>query len=184
MVYPKTNADMDYLRFLTTICLVSVCCGAKAQSAIDTAALAYPFALIDTAGDTVRLEDFSGKAVVIDFWYTGCTGCAYFYRNWLKHIEAHFNGRDDLVFVSIAVDRDREQWLGSVEQGIYSSSHAVNLYVGPERFNHPLLRHHGIDRFPHLLVVDPDGRAAISVWGPTRHTTARWIELISEVLPL
>src|SRR5258708_29556098 len=33
------------------------------------------FALQDATGKTVKMEDYRGKVVLLDFWATWCTGC-------------------------------------------------------------------------------------------------------------
>ena len=33
------------------------------------------FALKDSSGNTIRLKNYHGKVVLLDFWATWCTGC-------------------------------------------------------------------------------------------------------------
>lgn len=69
--------------------------------------MAYKFSLEDEQGRLVSLDDFGNKVLVIDFWYTGCIGCANLNKLMQPLIDS-LSGRDDLVFLSINVDCNRE----------------------------------------------------------------------------
>jgi peroxiredoxin len=64
---------------LLVIALVWVLAGGSAGPALPPAAQANrpapDFALQDVNGTTVRLSDYRGKIVLLNFWYTGCAPC-------------------------------------------------------------------------------------------------------------
>lgn len=78
---------MTVIRALTTICLIALfpSVTGPASAAAKGVAITMPpvpqrhvatdFALKDAAGKTVRLSDYRGKVVLLDFWATKCGGC-------------------------------------------------------------------------------------------------------------
>ncbi|SEJ52803.1 Peroxiredoxin [Dyadobacter sp. SG02] len=117
------------------------------------------FELPDTNGKLVNLSSFKGRAVLIDFWYTGCGGCVNFYNKVLSKVEQEMQGQN-IAFVAISIDAGKESWIKSVKGGRYTSDLATNLYTGGAGSKHELLSHYGIDSFPTLIVIDPEGNIA------------------------
>ncbi len=119
---------------------------------------AYDFELEDTDGRTHRLSDMKGKWVYIDFWFTGCGACTYFFENALGETEQHFADDPQIVFVSVSVDKGKTRWINSVKSGEYTSGHALNLYTNGQGWQHELLLHYGVNSYPSAILVDPDGK--------------------------
>lgn len=119
---------------------------------------AYDFSLTDAYGNKVRLADFSGKAVFIDFWYTGCGGCAEYYKNVLKPVKEYFMDNDEVVFMTISIDPDPVKWKNSIKMGYYTSEDAVNLYTEGLAGRHPVIKHYGVNAYPRPLLVDKKSR--------------------------
>jgi thiol-disulfide isomerase/thioredoxin len=117
------------------------------------------FELPDINGKLVNLSSFKGKTVLIDFWYTGCGGCVNFYNKVLSKVEQEMQGQN-VAFLAISIDAGKESWIKSVKGGRYTSDLATNLYTGGAGGKHKLLTHYGIDSFPTLIVVDPEGNIA------------------------
>lgn len=63
---------------------------------------AAPFTLKDTNGRTVRLSDFQGKVVIVDFWATWCHSCKESSQE-LEKLHAAYKGKD-AVIVGISMD--------------------------------------------------------------------------------
>lgn len=63
--------------------------------------VAHDFALQDLEGNTVRLSDFSGKPVIINFWATWCAPC----RVEMPELQAAFEEYSDDGLAILALDQ-------------------------------------------------------------------------------
>ena len=114
------------------------------------AAQAAPdFTLPDLDGNPVRLADFRGKTVVIDFWATWCPPCIFQVPELNKLWKAH-EAIGDLMVIGVSVDVEGVEVVAAwvEEQGV-----AYTILLGDES----LARDFGAMGFPTLAVVKPDG---------------------------
>lgn len=118
---------------------------------------AYDFQLQDIKGKLVRLSDFKGKVVFIDFWFTGCGACQAFYKQSLSEVEHKFAGDTSVVFITVSVDAERSTWKKSLESSMYTSLEVVNLYTGGNGASDPVVDHYHVSAYPHPFVIDRDG---------------------------
>ena len=71
------------------------------HEAPEIGALAPSFSLVDAiSGETVQLNDFRGKAVLINFWTTWCTYC----KEEMREIQKSYDIHKDQGFVVLAID--------------------------------------------------------------------------------
>ncbi len=70
--------------------------------------MAPDFELKDMEGNTVKLSDFLGKKVMLNFWATWCKFCVQEMPDLMKLQEAH---KDDLVilYVNVGESKDKVQ---------------------------------------------------------------------------
>lgn len=118
---------------------------------------AFPFELTNANGDTIRLKDFKGKLIVMDFWFTGCGGCMSLTRK-LTPIIKDLKENKNVVFVSVSIDKKKEIWLKSSTEGKYSPKNAFHLYTNGKGANHPLIKYYNIMSYPTLIVISKDGK--------------------------
>lgn len=122
---------------------------------------AYNFTLPDIRGKRVSLNQFKGKVVFIDFWFTGCTSCLGYYQNAVSKVEKQFEDNSDVVFISISVDGSKRRWINSVYAGKITSPKApnvINLYAGGDPYNNDVIKHYKINGYPMPLLIDKDGK--------------------------
>jgi len=108
------------------------------------------FTLPDLNGNPVRLADFRGHTVVLDFWATWCPPCVFQIPELNKLWEAHKDA-GDVVVIGVAVDVEGAEVVApwAEEQGV-----SYPLVIGDES----LARDFGAMGFPTLVIVAPDGR--------------------------
>jgi thiol-disulfide isomerase/thioredoxin len=119
---------------------------------------AYNFALTDTKGNVVKLQDFSGKVVFIDFWYTACSNCIAYYKSVLSEVEDDYKTNPNIKFITINIDLNRNTWLRSVNSGDYTSFNATNLFTNGAGAEHDVIRNYNITGYPRPLLVDREGK--------------------------
>ncbi len=124
----------------------------------------YKFALPDTTGKLHKLEDFNGKIIVLDFWFTGCPGCKLI-SPVLEKVEEEIKN-DGIQFISINVDK-AEIW--KIGIGEYSSKSSLQLYTQDQRFNHPIIEFAKIPSYPSLIVLDKNGNLVGVPPNPLNH---------------
>jgi cytochrome oxidase Cu insertion factor (SCO1/SenC/PrrC family) len=113
--------------------------------------------LADAHGNFVRLSDFKGKIIVLDFWFTGCINCMKFFRGGLSIAERHFMDDSSVVFISICIDKDKNTWRSSLEKGKYASKESVNLYTNGMGEQHPVVKAFQVVSYPQPIVLDRKG---------------------------
>ncbi|SDF79570.1 Thiol-disulfide isomerase or thioredoxin [Mucilaginibacter pineti] len=127
------------------------------------------FQFKDKSGAIVKLSDFENKIVLVDCWFTGCGACVYTSEE-LRKVEDSLASRNDVIFVSLSIDKDKEVWLHSISwektpvqnfpfAGQYKGSkNRINLYTGGKGDEDPFIRRYVAGGYPTLLLIDKKGK--------------------------
>ena len=114
--------------------------------------MAPEFELKDADGKTVRLSDYKGKVVLLDFWATWCGPCK-IEIPWFIDFERKYK---DQGFAVIGVSMDDEGWP------------VVEPFVAELAINYRILQgsdataqlYGGVDALPTTFLIDRDGKIA------------------------
>jgi thiol-disulfide isomerase/thioredoxin len=139
----------------------------KPNSQVDTLGKEYLFK--DTLDRPVCLSSFKGKFVFIDIWYSGCGFCISANRA-LRIVHEQMKN-ENIVFLSISVDVNKEKWLTSITENAKPSklnpwagkycpaTGTVILYTGGNGSDNDFLKKYDPDNYyPKLLFFDPSGK--------------------------
>jgi peroxiredoxin len=110
------------------------------------------FSLKDENGKSVKLSDYRGKVVLLNFWATWCGPCKVEIP-WFMEFEQQYK---DKGFAVLGVAMDDEGW------------QAVKPYLSERKVNYRVLMgndsvtqlYGGVDSLPTTFVIDKDGRIA------------------------
>jgi len=109
------------------------------------------FELIDILGKNVKLSDFRGKVVYIDFWASWCGPCIMEFP-YTSEIHNEFKD-EDIVFMYISIDDDKEKWLGAVLEYKIEGIH-LNC---PRVFESEVGKQYRISGVPRCVIIDKEG---------------------------
>lgn len=115
--------------------------------------LAPEFEIQDMSGKTVRLSDFRGSYVVLDFWATWCPDCRADVPA-LKEIVKKY-GSKKIRFISISSDTDREKWVSYVKENKMKWTHVSELVPRKES---KVSADYRVRWIPSVYVIDPEGK--------------------------
>lgn len=143
---------------------------------------AFDFALSDPLGNIVKLSDFEGKVVVMDFWFTGCGGCRVFYTNVFSKVEEFYKNNENVAFISVSVDRNKQKWIESIKGGAYTNDDVVNVFTMGEGYNHEMIKHYKVQFYPTSLLINKKGNVAIFNANSIKDNPENFINSIQELL--
>jgi peroxiredoxin len=135
--------------------------------------VAPDFALTNLAGQTVRLSDFKGKIVLLDFWATWCAPCQEEIPNFVQ-LQKQYAGRGFTV-LGIALDDDGAAVVKPLAQKL-----GVNypLVIGDTQV---AARYGGIQAVPTAFLIGRDGRILKTFTRP--RSKSEWEQTIRMALP-
>jgi thiol-disulfide isomerase/thioredoxin len=97
-------------------------CAAPVRTDIPTAPSPAPrFSLFDLSGATVKISDFQGKVVLVDFWATWCEPCKQSIPRYIRMQEK----LRDKGFAVVGIDEDEKPEIAAA----YARNHSMNYPV-------------------------------------------------------
>ena len=111
------------------------------------------FTLSDSKGASVRLSDYKGKVVLLDFWATWCHGC----KTEIPWYMEFQNRYKDKGLAVIGVSMDDDGWK-SVKPFIEENKMNYEVVIG----NEALAKLYAVDNLPVTLLIDRTGNIAVS----------------------
>ncbi|MBE6611225.1 MAG: TlpA family protein disulfide reductase [Ruminococcaceae bacterium] len=133
------------------------------------------FTVTDRDGNEVKLSDFAGKPVVVNFWATWCTPC----KSELPAFEdAYKEYGEDVVFMMVNLSDSRDT-LEVVNQFVADGSYEFPLYFDSK---HDASATYGIYSIPMTLFVSADGKLDAGYIGALNETviTSQIEQLLGE----
>ncbi len=143
-------------KIIRIFCLLSLL-----STAVNTLAeepvLAGDFSLPDLNGQTVKLSDFRGKWVVVNYWATWCAPC----RKEIPELSELYTERADIVVLGLDYEDIERSKLDKFLAGIHVSYPILllDIYNMPEFVDEPRA-------LPMTIIINPEGFRMRTFYGP------------------
>jgi peroxiredoxin len=145
----------------------------KLSASFVTGNEAPDFTMDDPNGNPVKLSDFKGKVLLVDFWASWCGPC----RRENPHVveayhKYHPKGFDVL---GVSLDKTKEPWLAAIEKDGLIWNHVSDL----KGWANAAAQLYGVTSIPHTVLLDKEGKIiARNLRGPA--LDAKLVELFGE----
>jgi len=112
---------------------------------------ALDFAGLTPEGETIRLSEYKGNYLLLEFWASWCGPCRRDNPNLVKaYQEFHPNGFE--IF-AVSLDHKKENWIAAIEKDSLSWVHVSDLKF----WDSEPAKLYGIRNIPSNVLIDPQG---------------------------
>ena len=133
------------------------------------------FTCVTHTGKTVSLQNMKGKLIYIDIWATWCGPCL---REipYLEKLQEKYGDRDDIIFMSISIDDDKNAWTTMIKQ---KNMKGLQLYADTQMHS-KMVNDFLINGIPRFIIIDKAGK----IWNATapRPSSEEVIQEIDQAL--
>lgn len=113
------------------------------------------FEIKTTDDKTIKLADYRGKYVLLDFWATWCGPCRGETPN-LKAVYEQFGKREDFVMIGLSLDQEKEKPIAYAKE---KGTQWIDGFLGGEDKDGVAAKY-GVRGIPSIWLIDPDGKVA------------------------
>lgn len=124
---------------------------------LKTGTVAPDFSLKNLEGKTVKLSDFKGKYVVIDFWASWCPDC----RKDIPEVQRMYKNfhAKGVEFVGVSFDTDKTKWGDAVKKYNIEYPQVSELVKFHDT---KISQAYGVKWIPSMFLIDKDGKVVLS----------------------
>ncbi|GHV25484.1 hypothetical protein FACS1894176_04050 [Bacteroidia bacterium] len=115
-------------------------------------AMAEDFTMNDVNGKPVKLSDFRGQYVLVDFWASWCKPCRMENPNVVKNYQQYKD--KNFTVLGISLDNNQKAWLNAIEKDGLTWTQVSDLQF----WNNAVARQYGITSIPYNFLLDPQGK--------------------------
>ena len=136
----------------------------KAEVDAQSGKPAVDFVKKDKNGKMIKLSDYRGKYVLLDFWGSWCGPCRASHPH-LKELDEKY-GPKGLVIIGVAEERSKNKtaWLNAIKEDGLTWTQIMND-EGKDVTD--VVKLYGIQGFPTKILIDPQGNIVTRVTGTT-----------------
>ena len=149
----KLPRILEGFGILAAVCLVSFAC--TIARPVKLPKTAPDFALNDSEGVRIKLSDYKGRVVLLNFWATWCKGCV-LEIPWFIEFQERYK-ENGLTIIGVSID---DSWK------------PVKAFVEEKKVNYPIVldteglrKIYELNSMPMTLLIDRIGEIAVSYIG-------------------
>jgi thiol-disulfide isomerase/thioredoxin len=139
--------------------------------------LVQDFARSDTAGKTIRLSDYRGRYVILDFWASWCSPCRKSHPHMIELYNKYKTAGVAFEVLAIATNDKKNAWKKAIQD---DNLPWINVIDEEKELSKKLANLLAIQALPTKVFLDPQGKIIAVITGDEKAVESKMIELFKK----